>query len=273
MKDSTSSMFHRLYGVGVEILKFNDSHYWMTVFFGDKLFLAPIGDDSQTVLDVGTGTGVWAIDFADEFPSAEVIGVDVSPIQPTWVPPNCKFQIDDIEQSWTWPADHFDFIHIRNLEGCIADWRALYENAFECTKPGGYIEIKEFDIESRSQVQTLDDNHPFKTWPKHLLHACDKLGKVGLQCRDHGIAKNLEAVGFVDVVEKKWAIPIGAWANDPMLKEVGIGSLEYLDQSLEGFGTFLLKEMLGWEYSEVLVFVSEFRKALKDYKMQPVFDL
>ncbi|OHW98781.1 SAM-dependent methyltransferase [Colletotrichum incanum] len=249
------------------------NHYWMTLFLGDKLFLAPIRNDSQTVLDVGTGTGLWAIDFADEFPSAEVIGVDVSPIQPTWVPPNCKFQIDDIEQSWTWPAEHFDFIHIRNLEGCIADWRALYEQAFECIKPGGYIEIKEFDIESRSQVQTLDDKHPFKTWPKYLLQACDKLGKVGLQCRDHGIARNLDALGFVDVVEKKWAIPIGAWANDPILKEVGTSSLEYLDQSLEGFGTFLLKEMLGWEYSEVLVFVSEFRKALKDYKMQPVFDL
>lgn len=214
-------------------------------------------------------------DFADEFPSAEVFGVDVSPIQPGWVPPNCKFQIDDIEQPWTWPAEYFDFIHIRNMEGSISDWRALYKEAFECTKPGGYIEVKEFDIECRSQLPgvTIDDKHPFKTWPKYLIEAAGILGKVGLQCRDHGIAKNLEAVGFVDVVEKRWPIPVGPWAKNPLLREVGAGALEYLDRSLEGFVTFLLKEVMGWEYAEILVFVSEFRRALKDFKTQPVFDL
>lgn len=31
---------------------------------------------------------MWCIDMGDEFPAAEVIGVDLSPIQPTWVPPN-----------------------------------------------------------------------------------------------------------------------------------------------------------------------------------------
>lgn len=29
-------------------------------------------------------------DFADMHPDAEVIGTDVSPIQPSWVPPNVK---------------------------------------------------------------------------------------------------------------------------------------------------------------------------------------
>ena len=37
----------------------------------------------KRVLDVGTGTGIWAIDFGDEHPEAEVIGVDLSPIQPS----------------------------------------------------------------------------------------------------------------------------------------------------------------------------------------------
>lgn len=29
--------------------------------------------------------GIWAIDFADQFPSADVLGVDVAPIQPDWL--------------------------------------------------------------------------------------------------------------------------------------------------------------------------------------------
>lgn len=33
-------------------------------------------------LDIGTGTGIWAIDFADEHPETTVIGTDLSPIQP-----------------------------------------------------------------------------------------------------------------------------------------------------------------------------------------------
>lgn len=28
-----------------------------------KLYLSPIADDLQNVLDVGTGTGIWAIEF------------------------------------------------------------------------------------------------------------------------------------------------------------------------------------------------------------------
>ncbi|KAF6810664.1 SAM-dependent methyltransferase [Colletotrichum sojae] len=249
------------------------NHWWMTLFLGDRLSLAPIDKSPQNVLDLGTGTGVWAIDFADEFPTAQVIGVDVSPIQPSWVPPNCKFQIDDIEQPWTWPNEYFDFIHIRNLEGAIAEWDKLYKQAFIHMKPGSYIEIKEFDIETRSQVQELDKDHPFKAWSKNLLEAADKLGKVGLQCRNNGIAKSLRAAGFTDIVEQKLLVPVGPWANDPILKEVGIGSLAYLDQSLEGFGTFLLKEVMGWEYAEVILFISQFRKALKDFRLQPVFDL
>ncbi|KAL1963768.1 hypothetical protein VTN77DRAFT_7834 [Rasamsonia byssochlamydoides] len=50
---------------------------------------------SARILSLGTGTGIWAIQFANEYPSAQVIGTDLSPIQPPWVPPNCVFEIDD----------------------------------------------------------------------------------------------------------------------------------------------------------------------------------
>lgn len=56
-----------------------------TLLLRGKLFKATIDKNPRRVLDVGTGTGIWAIDFADQYPSAEVIGVDLSPIQPSFV--------------------------------------------------------------------------------------------------------------------------------------------------------------------------------------------
>lgn len=61
------------------------------------LHLAPISETPHNVLDIGTGTGIWAIDFgmpviqssgailtltAEKYPSANVVGTDLSPIQP-----------------------------------------------------------------------------------------------------------------------------------------------------------------------------------------------
>ncbi|KAM0260536.1 hypothetical protein ACHAPA_010221 [Fusarium lateritium] len=61
--------------------------------FDDNLGFAPPNDpgaDVKHVLDVGTGTGIWAMDYADEHPGAEVIGVDLSPIQPSLIFDNLK---------------------------------------------------------------------------------------------------------------------------------------------------------------------------------------
>jgi methylase of polypeptide subunit release factors len=58
----------------------------MTIMMLDnRLGLAPPnepGVNVKRVLDVGTGTGIWAIDYADEHPDTQVVGVDLSPIQP-----------------------------------------------------------------------------------------------------------------------------------------------------------------------------------------------
>lgn len=62
------------------------THAMATTLIGDKLFLAPLPDDfAGRVLDAGCGTGIWAIAMGDTFPDADIRGVDLSPIQPSWV--------------------------------------------------------------------------------------------------------------------------------------------------------------------------------------------
>lgn len=40
--------------------------------FDGKLQVAPLPKTLNRVLDIGTGTGIWAIDFADEHPDTQV---------------------------------------------------------------------------------------------------------------------------------------------------------------------------------------------------------
>lgn len=64
-----------------ELDRLDLQHHIFSLLFNGKLHFAPV-KSPQRILDWGTGTGIWAIDIAEEFPSAEVIGTDLSPIQP-----------------------------------------------------------------------------------------------------------------------------------------------------------------------------------------------
>ena len=60
-----------------------------------KLYISPINLVRRfRVLDVGTGTGTWAIEFAHANPLTQAIGTDLSAIRSkTSVPANCHSQI------------------------------------------------------------------------------------------------------------------------------------------------------------------------------------
>jgi hypothetical protein len=60
-----------------------------------------------------------------------VIRTDLSPIQPSWIPPNVRFEIDDAQLDWTYPESYFNFIHIRCLMGSISDRPRLFQQAYK----------------------------------------------------------------------------------------------------------------------------------------------
>ncbi len=58
------------------------------------------------------------------------IGTDLSPIQPSWTPPNVKFYIDDAEDEWLNGSD-YDLIHFRTMSGVLRDLQKVLDRCFE----------------------------------------------------------------------------------------------------------------------------------------------
>ncbi|KAF2139284.1 uncharacterized protein K452DRAFT_289833 [Aplosporella prunicola CBS 121167] len=241
------------------------SHQTFLILLDGKLFRAPISDHPQRVLDVGTGTGIWAIDFADQYPSAEVVGTDLSAIQPNWVPPNLRFEVDDASDEWTFQKDSFDFIHARGLLGCIADWPVFYSQVMAHLKPGAWYEQVEYSVTWISDDGTVPDGHIFKEWGNIFEEAGEKNGKT---FRIWALQKQymLDA-GFEEVTEHRMKMPVGPWSSDPKLKEVGKWHLIECFQGLEGWAMALLTRVMGWSPEEVQVFLARARTGLKDRKV------
>lgn len=121
--------------------------------------------------DVSTGTGIWAIDFADEYPDTEVVGTDLSPIQPAFVPPNVRFYVDDVEDEWAFPPDQaFDYIHSRMMGGSVANWKKLFQQAYANLKPGGWFETQEFEAHYLSDDDpNLEKCANLRDWVSELV--------------------------------------------------------------------------------------------------------
>lgn len=116
-------------------------HHWYKLILEGKLHLAPL-DSPKNILDLGTGTGSWCIDMGDQYPSAKIIGTDLSQIQPSFVPENVHFEIDDWDDDWTY-SQPFDLIHNRFNSTAVSNWPELCRRSFAALKPGGWIELAE----------------------------------------------------------------------------------------------------------------------------------
>jgi tRNA A58 N-methylase Trm61 len=71
----------------------------------------------ERILDIGTGTGVWAIDMATLHPEAEMIATDLTRMEERTDSFNGIFwEIDDAENEWTWPDVGFSSLFFWSAE-------------------------------------------------------------------------------------------------------------------------------------------------------------
>ena len=185
-------------------------YHALRLAYGDKLFFAPIGDSPANILDIGTGTGIWAIDTAELLPDTQVIGTDLSPIQPQWVPPNLKFEVDDAEQPWTYPADHFDLVHTRIMNAFLQDWDRFLEQSFRHLKPGGWVECQELSVDVQSDDGSLAKDSYIRGWADKEDDAWRKIG-LTVNITGQDLESWMKKAGFINITVRSFKLPIGQW--------------------------------------------------------------
>ncbi|KAK5163461.1 uncharacterized protein LTR77_010643 [Saxophila tyrrhenica] len=220
----------------------------------DRITLAPIPASEagkvRDVIDLGCGTGAWALEFAAAYPSVHVRGVDLKPLQPTSHPSNVEFLVDDItyDSAWASPsaaAQQYDLIHSRSMSSGIKSWPALISKCWEHLRPGGWLEFQEFHLPMRCDDDSMAGT-AFERWNQLLVEAS---GKVGVKL-DGGFAevpRLLQGAGFAGMGRKALKWPVGPWPKDDRMKEVGRMFRADLSVVLEGVSIGLFTKALGWE--------------------------
>jgi hypothetical protein len=179
------------------------------------------------------------------------------------VPPNVKFEIDDAEADWTWPYDHFDLVHMRTMTGGIRNWDKLFTQAYQHTKPGGYIELQEMDYMGVIQPTSRNPGTSFHTWCVEQGMAAMKVG-VNLRTSVEFMKGALQKAGYVDIVVREFKLPIGPWPKQKRLRDAGLLQLSAMLEGIEGLSLRLLKFYDGWSLEELKVLLAKVRTELKD---------
>lgn len=233
-------------------------HYHATrMTLDNKHWIAPI-DDPRAIIDIGTGTGIWAMDVADDFPGSTVLGTDLSPIQPTLVPPNLEFVVQDLEEPWDMP-ERFDLVHTRYMNGfSIKSWPMFYRHAFEACKPGGWVENQEFDLNFKSDDGTLKPDSAIIRWQNLWENAAATVGMTG-RCNAHKMADDMRDAGFINVVVQEIKAPIGPWPKDKRLREAGVYGLVGMIDGLTGLSLRVFTQILGWSLNEMEALLMQVR--------------
>ncbi|KAG6046275.1 hypothetical protein E4U39_001480 [Claviceps sp. Clav50 group G5] len=215
---------------------------YLTVTEGN-LGRAPVREPRQ-VLEVASGTGIWALEYATAHPACLVTGTDISAIQHAHSLPNLNFVLHDFEKD-AWPAQcgrDFDYIHLRHTLICFDSTPAVLGRAFELLRPGGWIELYEHNVTyvrmGKTKAPPLEGT-AYAKWASLIIQATRSGGRDLTKAVHY--ATWLREAGFVNVTEKRFGVPMNSWPKDERLKQIGRLSLKNELALMDSLGPALRK--------------------------------
>ncbi|PMD22671.1 S-adenosyl-L-methionine-dependent methyltransferase [Hyaloscypha hepaticicola] len=245
-----------------EMNRLDLQHHLFRLTLKEKLLLCPVDlRTTHRVLDLGTGTGIWPLHFGAQNPQSQVLGIDLSPIQPEWIQPNVQFIVDDIEAIWSYRFK-FNLIYGRMLAHSIRDWPRLFQQSFDNLAPGGYVEF--VNVSPVLEVQDGSPRKPsaLREWSQNIVQCYKELGIDIDSPSSH--RHGLKQVGFEDIVEVKESWPLNTWPKERSDKILGAWSRENLLMGLSGSSLALFTRVIHWPKDRIEMLLLEVRNEIKD---------
>lgn len=174
-------------------------------------FAAPISQPAS-ILDVGCGTGRWAIEMAGLFPTANIIGLDIVPPSsrvPGYserLPENFLFVNGNVFDGMSFADASFDFVHMRLLFTAIPAnrWPQVIRDLIRVTRPGGWVELVEGAMPQNGGPAMDAINH----WVGEISSRRGIDVRMGAQ-----VGAFLQQAGLTGVVFRDIYLPIGRYGG------------------------------------------------------------
>ena len=190
-----------------EIDRLDHQHYIFRFLLHEN-YLAPLQAPGR-ILDIGCGTGRWAIEMAKAFPSTEIVGLDI--VKPTpdasQRPSNVLFLQRDVLKGLPFTDRIFDYVHMRFLIGALpaANFQTVVNELSRVVRPGGWIELAE---PASAFVNAGVGLETMWKWMTELAH---RKG-IDLQAGNR-LDKFLKEAKFEHISKRQLEIPVGDYAG------------------------------------------------------------
>lgn len=141
-------------------------------------------------------------------------------------------------------SEPFDYIHTRTTGACWESFETqIAQQAFDTLTPGGWFESQELYPVPHCDDGTLKPDSALGLWFRDFLNAAAQAQRPLTEaCNLRSI---YERVGFVNVHERVYKVPLNGWAKDAKLKEVGNMMEMNMQMGLSAFSLGLFNRIYG----------------------------
>jgi len=189
-----------------EINRLDFQHYMLRYALRGN-YVAPL-DRPLSILDVGCGTGRWALEMGALFPQANIVGIDLHPPKhadstaSAGRSDNFTFIQGNILNGLPFADASFDFVHMRLMLFSIpaADWPTVLQELVRVTRVGGWVE----SVETGAHQRCGPAMELLVAWINQMTRQHGIDATLGPQ-----VGEMLGALGLTQQVRRTIELPVG----------------------------------------------------------------